>query len=98
MKVLRDKKQITLTVAVGEMKEQEIVASASEKSELGVTVQQVTPEIAESLGLERPEGVGELDVGLDQGDVRVLFRTLMSQEGRGRRSRYALIAAQIEPE
>jgi CHAT domain-containing protein/SIR2-like protein len=35
---------------------------------------------------------------MDDWNFRVLFRSLMSQEGRGRRSRYAHIAAQIEPE
>ena len=35
---------------------------------------------------------------MDEWDFRVLFRSLMSQEGRGRRSRYAHVAVQIDPE
>ena len=57
LKVLRDKKEVMLTVAVGELKEEEVVASAKEKGELGLTVQRLTPQIAESLGLDRAEGV-----------------------------------------
>ena len=57
MKVLRDKKEVTLTVAVGELKDEEVVASAPEKGELGLTVQRLTPQMAESLGLEKSEGV-----------------------------------------
>ena len=57
MKVLRDKKEITLTVTVGELKEEEVVASSPEKGELGLTVQRVTPQMAESLGLEKADGV-----------------------------------------
>src|SRR5258705_12817910 len=57
MKVLRDKKEITLNVAVGELKEEEVVAAAPEKGELGLTVQRLTPQMAESLGLEKSEGV-----------------------------------------
>ena len=78
LKVLRDKKEVTLTVAVGELKEVAVVASAKEKGEFGFTVQTITPQIAESLGLERAEGVvitavepgspgGE--AGLRRGDV-----------------------------
>ncbi len=57
MKVLRDKKEISLTVSVGELKDEEVVASAPEKGELGLAVQRLTPQMAESLGLDRTEGV-----------------------------------------
>jgi hypothetical protein len=35
---------------------------------------------------------------LDQGDFRVLFRSIMRQEGRSRRRRYSHVAVQIDPE
>jgi serine protease Do len=57
MKVLRDKKETFLNVAVGELKDEEVVATVPEKGELGLTVQRLTPQMAESLGLERAEGV-----------------------------------------
>ncbi len=57
MKVLRDKKELQLTVSVGELKDEEVVASAPEKGELGMTVQKLTPQIAESLGLDKADGV-----------------------------------------
>jgi serine protease Do len=78
VKILRDKKEITLTIPVGEMKDEEVVASTAEKGELGLTVQQVTPQVAESLGLERAEGVvitavepgsAADDAGLRRGDI-----------------------------
>ena len=78
VKVVRDKKEIALTIPVGEMKEEEVVASTGEKGELGLTVQQVTPQIAESLGLERADGVVITavesgspadDAGLRRGDI-----------------------------
>jgi len=57
MKVLRDKKDVYLNVAVGELKDEEVVATAPEKGELGLTVQRLTPQMAESLGVEKAEGV-----------------------------------------
>lgn len=78
LKVLRDKKEVTLTVTVGELKDEEVVASTEEKGELGLAVQRVTPEMAESLGLERAEGVVITSInpgspadeaGLRRGDV-----------------------------
>jgi serine protease Do len=57
MKILRDKKELSLNVSVGELKDEEVVASAPEKGELGLTVQRLTPQMAESLGLDKSEGV-----------------------------------------
>jgi serine protease Do len=56
LKVIRDGKEISLPIGVGEMKENEVVTSGAEGG-LGLAVQPVTPEIAQSLGLERAEGV-----------------------------------------
>jgi serine protease Do len=77
--VVRDKKKIPLTIEVGELKQEEMVASAARSEEqLGLTVQNVTPETAESLGLKRSSGVVITSVqpqspaaaaGLRRGDV-----------------------------
>jgi serine protease Do len=78
MKVLRDKSEVTLNVAVGELKDEEVVASAPEKGELGLAVQKLTPQLAESLGLDKPDGVvvtevqpgsAADDAGIRRGDV-----------------------------
>ncbi|HYA27626.1 MAG TPA: PDZ domain-containing protein, partial [Acidobacteriota bacterium] len=78
MKVLRDKKEVVLNVAVGELKDEEVVASAPEKGELGLTVQRLTPQMAESLGLDKSDGVvvsavepGSVaeEAGIRRGDV-----------------------------
>jgi serine protease Do len=57
VKLLRDKKEMTLTITVDELKESEIVASAKEKGELGLTVQKLTPELAENLELGNAQGL-----------------------------------------
>ena len=78
MKVVRDKKEMVLGVAVGELKDEEVVAAAPEKGELGLTVQRLTPPMAESLGLEKSDGVvvsavepgsAADDAGIRRGDV-----------------------------
>lgn len=76
VKVLRDKEEVALSVSVGKMPDEDVIVTA--KGELGFSVQEVTPQLAESLGLDRPEGVvitrvepgspgGE--AGLRRGDV-----------------------------
>lgn len=79
LKVLRDKKEISLDVTIAELKDEEVVASAPEKQgDFGLTVQNVTPEMAQGLRLERPQGViitavergtPADDAGLRRGDV-----------------------------
>jgi len=80
VKVLRDKKETNVPVTITELKEEEVVAAAKEKGDLGLTVQKVTPEIAENLQLGRATGVvitavesgsAAEEAGLQQGDVIV---------------------------
>lgn len=75
--VLRNGKETTFPIIVGEVKEGQVAASTA-RGDLGLTVQPVTPEIAESLGLERAEGLVVTGVepgsaadeaGLREGDV-----------------------------
>ena len=77
VKVLRDGKEMTLAITVGEMKDTEVAASG-QQGELGLAVQPVTPEVAQSLGLDRAEGlvITEVkpgsaadDAGLREGDL-----------------------------
>lgn len=57
LKVFRNKKETTFNVTIVKLQEKEVVASTSEKGDLGLTVQQITPEIAEGYGLGRTHGV-----------------------------------------
>ena len=76
--VQRENKRMPVNVTVGELKEEEKVASVPEKARLGLSVQTVTPDIARSLGLDQPQGVivssvqpgsPAADAGLARGDV-----------------------------
>ncbi len=79
VKVLRDKKPTMLQVTIQELKEEETAASSEESEDLGLTVQPLTPEIAESLGIEGDEkgmvitsvenGSPADEAGLRRGDV-----------------------------
>src|SRR5262249_10085752 len=50
LKLIRDKETQTVSVRIAELKEEEVVAAGKEEG-FGLTVQPLTPEIAESLGL-----------------------------------------------
>jgi serine protease Do len=77
--VLRDKRKVPLTVTITELKDEQAAASAPERErDFGLTVQNVTPEIAQALGLKRAQGVVIAavergspadDAGLRRGDV-----------------------------
>lgn len=77
LKISRNGKEMSLPLTVGELKDKEVVASA-EKSSLGLSVQPVTAQLAEQLGLARAEGVvitavepgsSAEEAGLRRGDV-----------------------------
>ena len=77
--VMRDHKRIPLTAKIEELKEEnQVVASAQETGKVGLSVENVTPEVAESLGLKRAGGVvvsavqpgsPASDAGLRRGDM-----------------------------
>lgn len=84
VEVLRDKEELTLTVVVGELEDEEMAASAHDKGELGLTVQRVTPRIAEGLGLSRAEGVvvTEVEPGSSADEAGLRRRDVILEIGR----------------
>ncbi len=79
IEVIRDGKRKKLTVTIGKLDEEGGIASGGRvKKELGLTVQELTPELAESIGIEGEEGLIVTDVdpgsaaaeaGLRRGDL-----------------------------
>jgi serine protease Do len=79
LKIIRDKASIMLSVTVGELRDEEAVADTGKESGFGLTVQPLTPEIAESLGIGGDAkgvvvsgvdpGSAADDAGLRRGDV-----------------------------
>ncbi len=79
--IIRDGKKQKITVEIGKMEEEESViagAGTGTSKKLGMTVQELTPKIAESLGIEETEGVIVTDInsgsaaaeaGLLRGDI-----------------------------
>lgn len=57
VKIFREGKALSLQVTVSEMKEEMEAPEAPSKKPLGLSVQNITPEIARSLGLEETAGV-----------------------------------------
>jgi serine protease Do len=78
VKIIRDKETETLNVRIAELKEEEVAAAGKEEG-FGLTVQPLTPDIAESLGLSSElkgvvvsgvePGSSADDAGLRRGDV-----------------------------
>jgi serine protease Do len=66
LKVLRGKETEMLSVTIGELKEEEVAAEAGKEEGFGLTVQPVTPDIAESLGLPS-ETKGVVVTGVEPG-------------------------------
>ena len=78
LKVLRNGKTITCKVNAGEMQEKEVASLDTPRESLGLTVQDITPDIAQELGLGKAGGVvvagvepgsPASDVGIQPGDV-----------------------------
>jgi serine protease Do len=79
IKIVRNGKPMTMSVKIGELKEEEVQVAGAGVSELGMTVQSLTPDIAESLGIDpKTKGVVVAGVepssaadeaGLQRGDV-----------------------------
>jgi serine protease Do len=79
VKIVRDKETLELPVTIAELQDEEAeVASGGDSEKLGLTVQSLTPEIAENLDLEDAKGVvvtavesgsAADEAGLRRGDV-----------------------------
>jgi serine protease Do len=79
VKVVREKRTETLSIKIVEMKDEETAAAPGKEQGLGLTVQPLTPEIAESLGLSGEikgvvvsgvePGSSADDAGLHRGDI-----------------------------
>ncbi len=57
VKVLKEGEEVVHSVTISELKEKQLFASPKRDRKLGLTVQEVNPQIAESLGPEGTEGV-----------------------------------------
>jgi len=77
--VIRNGKRMTLPVEIGELKDDEVATAGGPSEELGLAVQNLTPEIAESLGVDpttngvvvsavEPGSVAD-EAGLQRGDI-----------------------------
>ncbi len=66
VKLIRDGEEQTVTVTIGELKDDEVAVARGGPSELGLAVQNLTPEIAESLGID-PKTKGVVVAGVEPG-------------------------------
>src|SRR5262249_22192467 len=59
-------KSQTVSVKIGELKDEEVAVAGGGNAELGLSVQNLTPEIAESLGID-PKTKGVVVAGVEPG-------------------------------
>ncbi len=78
MGILRREKPATVRIRVGELREERVAQARSRASEYGLTVQDITPKLAQGLGVPEGQGVAVAQVmagsaadeaGLRRGDV-----------------------------
>jgi serine protease Do len=79
VKIIRNGRPQTMTVTIGEQRDEEVQMAGGSAGELGMTVQNLTPDIAESLGIDpKTKGVVVASIepgsaadeaGLQRGDV-----------------------------
>jgi len=96
LKVLRDKQQMDLTVKIAELQDEETqLAAGGDSEKLGLTVQTLTPEIAENLGVEETKGVvvsavepgsAADDAGIRRGDVIIEVNRQAVEDADGYKS------------
>ncbi|RMG84519.1 MAG: DegQ family serine endoprotease, partial [Candidatus Dadabacteria bacterium] len=76
--VLRKGKRKTLRVTLGELKDEELAGEATVEEDLGLTVQEITPELQKHLGIDTDEGLvvsgvepgsPAAEAGLRRGDI-----------------------------
>jgi len=65
VEVIRDGDHKTLELKVGVLKEEAEATSGSTPNGFGITLQEVTPELAESLGLDEEQGLVVSDIDQD---------------------------------
>ena len=71
----RDGKKQTLTVEIGKLKEDEFLEDGAEsESRLGITVQDLTPDLAKSLEIEEASGILVTEVAMDSPASRAGLR------------------------
>jgi serine protease Do len=68
VKLIRNGKTETVQVQIGELKDEEVQVAGEPTSELGMTVQNLTPDIAESLGVD-PKTKGVVVAGVEPGSA-----------------------------
>jgi serine protease Do len=67
VEIIRDSKHLTLTATIKELQDRQVASASGAQpgSNWGLTVQDVTPEIAQQLGIENSKGVVVRNVGQD---------------------------------